>query len=1352
MISREKLNAKALHEVLLYFLRERILENNHKIKHLIVTNIYEWFIFDAREFEKAFVENKALVKEFKAFSAGSLSGTTTDFFYREIAQPAVAAVADRLEYTWFDFRDYNKALRNSDKTDDRQLIALYKLLSPQHLLKLPFANDSNSLDKKFYAELLHLIGLTQTEQKGKKLIERKPEGKRDRGSLVENAILQIRSTGLSRHINRNQYGETPDEQEFNITLELVITWVNRILFLKLLEAQLLRYHHNDPEYAFLHIGRIRDYDQLNKLFFQVLAKKPEERSEEVKKEFEKVPYLNSSLFDPIDLEYDALFINQLEDGRTLPILANTVLKNQQGKRRSGEHNALEYFFDFLNAYDFSSEGSEEIQDDNKSLINASVLGLIFEKINGYKDGSFFTPGFVTMYMCRETISRAVVQKFNEAKGWNCTDVVQLYNNLNSADYKADNAIFNSVRICDPAVGSGHFLVSALNELIALKHYLGLLRDRDGRRLRDYKIEVTNDELSVTDEEGHFFEYNPKIPESQRVQQTLFHEKQILIENCLFGVDINPNSVKICRLRLWIELLKNAYYILPGSNSTPDSSQPNSSTSSSSPNTGKWPQAGGVQNSSRLQAGGVKNPYRPQARYNNLPHLKTFRKKLRNKSTPAEAKLWTLLKGKQLDGRKFRRQHSFANYILDFYCPEEKLAIELDGQGHFEATQAEYDFERDLFLQEFGIRVLRFENKWVWDNPDGLLDEVRSWFGKQPPSSSDMQITASHQNFSSSADGEVLSQQPTVPQLETLPNIDINIKCGNSIISRFPLNADLKKALRKSNYDINSYRVAVQTYREARSKEVKQNMEALINKIKGDFRTEIGENDPKQRRLDKLGAELFEKYQSQHLFTEQLTAKQKAERKKLEQKISKLAADIDEIKSNKIYDNAFEWRFEFPEVLDDNGDFKGFDVVIGNPPYIRQEELGEMKPYLKTHYATAAGTADLYVYFVERGMSVLREGGQFCYILPNKWMRAGYGENLRRFVKNTRIRGVVDFGDLPVFEEATTYPCIMSLEKTAPAESFPAVEIKSLDMPEGLSAHVAANAYEVLSSELRDEGWTLIDSRTQKLLAKIRSKGVPLSEYVNGKIYYGIKTGLNAAFVIDAETKDRLIAEDARSAEVIKPFLAGRDIKRYKQPVSSKFLILLKSGDTRAWFGPNITAEKAEVLMTEKYPAVMNWLMNFKEAAIKRYDKGHFWWELRACDYYGEFEQPKIMYQSFQVKPCFAFDVNGTFCNNSMWIFPVDDPFLVGYLNSKLGWMLISNYCSAIQNGYQLIWKYFGQIPVPDFDIPQRNEIAKLATLLSQESELNTRERNELEEEIDRLVYEMLGFNNEEIELIRNSTK
>lgn len=796
---------------------------------------------------------------------------------------------------------------------------------------------------------MHIIGLTEIKDGSKKLIQRKNGKEREKASLLENAINQIENHDrISRLENAHHFGETRDAQLFNISLELVITWINRILFLKLLEAQLLKYHKNDKSYEFLSINKVKNFDDLNVLFFSVLAKKQNERDAEIKRLFATVPYLNSSLFEATDLEHNTLFISQIKNGEIF-IHPHTVLKDISGKKKNGKMDVLQYLFEFLNSFDFSSEGSEDIQEENKTLINASVLGLIFEKINGYKDGSFFTPGFITMYMCRETVRKAVVQKFNETKNWSCKDLNEIFDKID--DKKEANSIINSLKICDPAVGSGHFLVSALNEIIAIKSELKVLLDRSGKTLRDYNVEVVNDELIVVDDDGDLFEYNPLNKESQRIQEALFHEKQTIIENCLFGVDINPNSVKICRLRLWIELLKNAYY-KPESNIT---------------------------------------------------------------------------------------------------------------------------------------------------------------------------------------------------ELETLPNIDINIKCGNSLVSRYALNADIKDALKKSKYGVDSYRAAVMSYRNADSKEQKRRMEKLIEEIKGDFESKILVTDKRILKLNKFKNELLGLTGQERLFG--MTKDEKALwEKKVKQtngEIDKLEKEIEEIRNNKIYENAFEWRFEFPEVLNDDGDFTGFDIVIGNPPYIRQEEISDMKNYLINTYQVFDSIADIYVYFVERGAGILKKNGTFIYILPNKWMRARYGNTLRNWVKQFDIEFIVDFGDLPVFEEATTYPCIWSFNKKTPISNHFAVSIiDTLDYSESLEKYVSEKSISVDMNLLNEKGWNLVDDRIQNLMQKIRSKGKPLGEYVKGGIYYGIKTALNEAFVIDTATKNKLIVEDPKSAEVIKPYLLGKDIKKY----------------------------------------------------------------------------------------------------------------------------------------------------------------------------------------------------------------
>ena len=478
------LNKKAFQQLVLYFLRERIIHNNLEIKYLIITNIYEWFIFDARIFENLFAQNRDLVQKFKSFEEKQLSSDKTDVFYKDIAKPAIASVIDQIKFTHFDLRDYEVLLKTADKKSDQKLEDLYKLFSPDYLLKLSFANDSNSLNKPFYNELLYIIGLTETKVGGKKLIEQPKAGDRHSGSLIENAIHQLDSLGKISQLRKpEEFGENDPEKLFNVALRLAITWINRVLFLKLLEAQLIKYHRGNQAFSFLNLTKVKDYHDLNSLFFDVLAREQDKREAKVGAIFSHVPYLNSSLFEPTDIEQQTIVISNLRNEH-LPIFGATVLADGQGKRRSGDLNALEYLFAFLNAYDFSSDGSEDDQEDSEKLINASVLGLIFEKINGYKDGSFYTPSFITMYMCRETIRRSLVQKFNEVKGWDCENLDQLYEKI--TDKKEANKIINSLKICDPAVGSGHFLVSALNEMIAIKSELKVLLDRSGKSLKDYR--------------------------------------------------------------------------------------------------------------------------------------------------------------------------------------------------------------------------------------------------------------------------------------------------------------------------------------------------------------------------------------------------------------------------------------------------------------------------------------------------------------------------------------------------------------------------------------------------------------------------------------------------------------------------------------------------------------------------------------------------------------------------------------------------------------------------------------------------------------------------------------------------
>ena len=891
-----------------------------------------------------------------------------------------------------------------------------------------------------------------------------------------------------------------------------ITWINRILFLKLLEAQLINYHKGDKSYSFLNLEKIKNYDDLNSLFFQVLAKKYPDRNDDVKKLFVKVPYLNSSLFEPTDIEQVTLFISNLKDDKTIPIFPLTVLKDQQGKKRSGQLSTLEYLFEFLNAYDFSSEGSEEIEEDNKTLINASVLGLIFEKINGYKDGSFFTPGFITMYMCRETIRKAVVQKFNEIKGWNCATIQELYDKIENRTEA--NAIVNSLRICDPAVGSGHFFVSALNEMIAVKNDLKILQDREGKRLKEYLVEVVNDELIVTDEEGELFEYNPTKKESQRIQETLFHEKQTIIENCLFGVDINKNSVKICRLRLWIELLKNAYY--------------------------------------------------------------------KNAS-----------------------------------------------------------------------------------------------------------------------------------ELETLPNIDINIKCGNSLVSRFAINADLKPALQKSKWTIESYKIAVQTYRNAENKEQKREMERLIAAIKSDFRSEISLNDPKIKKLRKLSGDLYQITNQQQLF--EMSKKEKVEWNRKLQELSeetkKLEAEIEEIKSNKIFENAFEWRFEFPEVLNDEGDFVGFDVVIGNPPYVFSRENFDNN-YKKYYYENFKGVdyqVNLYVLFAELTLNILQKRGCYSLIVPNSILMVASTSKIRQLL----------------FKDA----CILEIVNFI-GESFEGVSVETIAYF-GIKGRLATNIIVSIgesglirfshnkksSTVLNSKDLVLnvfSDDRTDELLFKINSNSKVLDELVD------IKAGLKAYEVGKGTPKqtredvvNRIYDFDIKLDEFTFPYLEGKDVQRYFQARHSSFLK----------YGPHLAAPREFKIFSE--PKI-----------IIREITGKHPHSIVAC-----YTEETVLFNMSNI------------AINKKEQSGIELKYVLALLNSSLmSYYFQLNTAKAVRKMFpKIILSDLRLFPIRVASLEKQTQFIEIVDRITQTKKLNPNSNTlDLEREIDRLVYQLYELTAEEIKMVEST--
>jgi len=462
-------------------------------------------------------------------------------------------------------------------------------------------------------------------------------------------------------------------------------------------------------------------------------------------------------------------------------------------------------------------------------------------------------------------------------------------------------------------------------------------------------------------------------------------------------------------------------------------------------------------------------------------------------------------------------------------------------------------------------------------------------------------------------------------------------------------------------------------------------------------------------------------------------------------------------------NAFDWQAEFPEIF--NRQNPGFDAVIGNPPYVRQETIKEFKKFFQLHYDVYHASADLYAYFIEKAVTLLRNGGYFSYIVANKWLRANYGEPLRSWLKKQRIEQIIDFGDLPVFKAATTYPCIIVLNKNVPNPDFFVTNVHSLDF-QSLSDYVAVNRFPVVQSCLDEKGWSLTDENNQRLLEKLYQRSIPLEKYVKSRIYRGILTGLNDAFVIDKETRDALIKSDKKNEELIKPFLLGRDVKRYRSIESERFLIFMPCG----WTKQHLESKKnAWSWFKSEYPSIAEHLEPFATAGEKRCDKGQYWWELRACDFYSEFEEPKIIVPTIANRSSYVLDRQNFFSNDKTSIIVSGDLYLLGLLNSKVLDFVLKSIASTKRGGYyEYKPMYISKLPIRllNFDImEERAQYDRIAQLVKRAMDLHkelaaakvpdekTRVQRQIDatdKQIDQLVYNLYGLTEEEIKIIEGS--
>jgi hypothetical protein len=421
---------------------------------------------------------------------------------------------------------------------------------------------------------------------------------------------------------------------------------------------------------------------------------------------------------------------------------------------------------------------------------------------------------------------------------------------------------------------------------------------------------------------------------------------------------------------------------------------------------------------------------------------------------------------------------------------------------------------------------------------------------------------------------------------------------------------------------------------------------------------------------------------------------------------------------------FDWREAFSDVLARGG----FDVVIGNPPYVRQEALGPLKPYLAQCYASYHGVADLYVYFYERGLELLAPGGKLSYIVTNKWLRAGYGEPLRKlFSERAELEEILDFGHAPIFEDADVFPCIIVARPAAPATTSDPPQVSICPVPRDRSSelsldnYVLEHGYSVPWSRYGAEPWSLEPVEVDGLMKKIRERGVPLTDFVGARPMYGIKTGLNDAFLIDDATRTALIRDDPGCSEIIKPYLRGQDIKRWAPDWQGLWMVLLKSSGDYEWPW-SASDDDAEAVFMRTYPSLYAHMKPLQQRLMARQDKGRYWWELRSCDYYAAFDEPKIVHTDIAWRAQFAYSDTSEFFVNTSYFWPTQDQFALAAMNSPLLWAYMWRHAQhGKDEALRLFTSFTTTLPIAEptgqirEDVENRSSALLALTKESQES-------------------------------------
>ena len=1123
MLSKDNLNRKALHELILYYLTE-LEDNDHNnaIRWLIASNGYEWFIFDESLFRELFNTSK-FVREYRKVKPDGpkLNKEKTKAFYAYVAKEIEdKGLTDKMSCIYF-------SLKNWDTMSTRNLSNIYRLLSPYFLLGKR-RHDANDMNDEFYKELLYIIGLEEKSKNGNTTIQRIPEERHEVGSLIESTMSWLVA-----------HDELSEDEKYNAALELVLTWVNRLLFIKLVESQVISFNSwDEPEkHSFFNEEKIKTFRHIDDLFFKVLALPKNQRDKEVNKIFGDVPYLNSKLFECTYLERHLKTSISFLKVQPIKLYKDTALTDGAGRKLKGEWDNISYLIAFLAKYNFG----EPRKDDTRELINASVLGKIFEKINGYKDGAVFTPASVTNFICKETLERSIVEKLNVHFDCQCQSLQELRHYIPKEGLRQVSDAINEIRVLDPAVGSGHFLVSALNRLIAIKAELGVLLDENDQPLTLLcNIGVNeDDELEIKYGSQYFF-YKKGVDLPTRIQKALFCEKAAIIEHCLFGVDINPKSVDICQLRLWIELLKNAYY-----------------------------------------------------------------------------------------------------------------------------------------------------------------------------------------------DGD---------ELVTLPNIDINIKQGDSLLHNLPLNANITETLKSHHVTISTYKEVNTNYKTANKQLRKEYNDILRNIQKNILYIGHDKSDRLYGRKAKLEKELDKKGFIGYVHP--LFHHEEIDDEKTKEEVNKIAAELEKVNAKieerkQIYESAFEWRYMFPDVLADDGSFVGFDCIIGNPPYIQLQKMGGVvDEYDKKGYTSFARTGDISVLFYEWCMSLLRKGGYLTFITTNSWMRADYGRKLQKFFEGNDVNPMmlIDFFTFQVFRDVTVRTNILMLQKAENQNMLMCCTVndnkafKLKDLGKFCDENKKERSFAGKSS------WVFVDEDKETFVNSIKAKGVSLAKW-EIMINRGIITGCNDAFWISSDQYQEMVSADEHCKEILVPHLRGRNINQYQIEWEGSYLINCHNG---------LKGEELPPIDINNYMPVKKHLDVYYDRLEARGDKGDTPYNLRNCAFLRDFGKKKIIYPNQTIHPSFYLDTEGYYINQKAYMIVGRHlGYLTAFFNSALFRYCFTDNFPIIQGaGREMNESIFKRIPVKDVTDTEDAEYERRVMEI-QQMKREGQSTEEKEYELDLMILAHYGITDSE---------